>query len=202
MAVALRRAARARAPLVRYRRPEHVPVSFAQRRLWFIDQIEKGSAEYNMPEALHLRGPLDVDALRRTIQTIVDRHESLRTHFAQVEGEPVQVIVPRMQVEAPIEDFGDLPIEQRQQPVRDAMAEEWASPFDLATGAVFRLKLLRLGDQELVLLRTFHPIVSDGWSHGVFPREFMVLYEALLQGFVQHNKLTSKHAVRPAVGDN
>ena len=176
------RAEQVRAPLVRALRPERLPLSYAQQRLWFIDQLEGGSAEYNMPQALRLRGELDLDALQRTVDTIVERHESLRTHLAQVEGEPVQIIEPPRPVDLPLEDVSGLAEEQQQERVLEAMRREWEQPFDLAHGPVLRMKLIKVAERDHILLRNFHHIVSDGWSQSVFNREFMVLYEAFQQG--------------------
>ncbi|HEU5412936.1 MAG TPA: amino acid adenylation domain-containing protein, partial [Candidatus Angelobacter sp.] len=182
LAAHLSKAERMRAPLVRQARPERIPVSYAQQRLWFIDQLEGASAEYNMPQALRLRGNLDLVALQRTVDTIVERHESLRTHFAQIEGEPVQIIEPPQQVSLAIEDLSGLAEDEQRTRVLEAMRKEWEQPFNLATGPVMRMKLIRIADRDHILLRNFHHIVSDGWSQSVFNREFMVLYEAFQQG--------------------
>src|SRR5579864_2859248 len=163
-------------------RPERLALSYGQQRLWFIDRLQGGSAEYNVAEALRLRGELKVEALERTINTIVERHESLRTHFAEVEGSPVQVIEGVQRVEIAMVDLREWEGEEQQERVRELMGEEGAEAFDLERGPVLRLKLLKLGEKEHVLLRTMHHIVSDGWSQGVFNREFMVLYEAYEQG--------------------
>lgn len=176
------KAEKVRAPLVRQPRPERLPLSYAQQRLWFIDQLQGSSAEYNMPQALRLRGQLDLQALQRAVDTIVDRHESLRTHFAQVEGEPVQIIEPAHVVDLPIEDVRSLPEEEQRSRVLAIMRREWEEPFNLATGPVLRMKLIKVADHDHVLLRNFHHIVSDGWSQSVFNREFMVLYESFQQG--------------------
>src|SRR5579864_5377455 len=163
-------------------RPERLALSYGQQRLWFIDRLQGGSAEYNVAEALRLRGELKVEALERTINTIVERHESLRTHFAEVEGSPVQVIEGVQRVEIAMVDLREWEGEEQQERVRELMREEGAEAFDLERGPVLRLKLLKLGEKEHVLLRTMHHIVSDGWSQGVFNREFRVLYEAYEQG--------------------
>src|SRR5262249_3282820 len=110
----------ARPPLVRQPRPERLPLSYAQQRLWFIDEFEGTSTEYNMPEALHLQGELDQQALERTINTIVERHESLRTHFSQVDGEPFQTIVPSLPIAVPVEDLSALEEASQQQAVAAA----------------------------------------------------------------------------------
>ena len=176
------KADKVRAPLVRQARPDRIPLSYAQRRLWFIDQLEGGSAEYNMPQALRLRGSLDLQALQRAIDTIVERHESLRTHFAQIEGEPVQIIEPPRAFELPLEDLSGLGEEEQRDRALEIIRREWEEPFNLATGPVLRMKLIKVSERDHVLLRNFHHIVSDGWSQSVFNREFMLLYEAFQQG--------------------
>ncbi len=176
------KADKVRAPLVRQARPDRVPLSYAQRRLWFIDQLEGSSAEYNMPQALRLRGSLDLEALQRAIDTIVERHEILRTHFAQIEGEPVQVIEPPRACELPLEDLSGLGEEEQRDCALGIMRREWEQPFNLATGPVLRMKLIKVSERDHILLRNFHHIVSDGWSQSVFNREFMLLYEAFQQG--------------------
>jgi amino acid adenylation domain-containing protein len=161
---------------------ERLPASYAQNRLWFIDRLGGTSPEYNMPVALRLRGDLDRNALVRAINAIVERHESLRTHFAEVEGEPVQVIEQELRVEVPLEDLSGLGQGVAEERVVSAVQKEWEQAFDLDRGPLLRLKLLRLGEREHVLLRTMHHIVSDGWSEGIFNREFIILYEAFRGG--------------------
>jgi amino acid adenylation domain-containing protein len=175
-------AERARTPLARRERPQHLPLSYAQQRLWFIDQLEGASAEYNMPEALRLRGQLDIHALECTVNAIVERHESLRTHFAVVDGDPTQIIEPSLQLVLPVEDLTALDKEQQQRAVDAALRREWEEAFDLGRGPVFRVRLLKLGHNDHVLLRAFHHIVSDGWSLSIFNREFMLLYDAFRAG--------------------
>lgn len=182
LAAHLSHAEKLRAPLVREIRPERIPLSYAQQRLWFIDQLEGGSAEYNMPQALRLRGDLDLRALQRTLDTIVERHEILRTHFAQIEGQPVQIIEPPQSVKLPIEDLTGLAEDEQRNRVLKAMGKEWEEPFNLATGPVLRMRLIKVAERDHILLRNFHHIVSDGWSQSVFNREFMLLYEAFQQG--------------------
>jgi amino acid adenylation domain-containing protein len=177
------RAEKVRAPLVRQRRPERVPLSYAQQRLWFIDQLEgSNSTEYNMPSALRLRGELDMQALHRALDTIVERHESLRTHFTEIESQPVQIIEPPSPFHLKMENLSGLSEDAQRERVLAAMRQEWDQPFDLSRGPVLRVKLIKLSEQDHILLRTFHHIVSDGWSVGVFSREFMLLYEAFHEG--------------------
>ena len=182
LGVRLREAETGRPPLGRQERPVPVPVSYAQQRLWFIDRLEERSTEYNVPEALRLRGMLDRPALERALNAIVARHESLRTRFALVDGVPVQEIVPTLQLAVPVEDLRALAARVQRERVQAVLREEWRTPFDLAKGPLVRLRLLQLGAEEHVLVRTVHHIVSDGWSQGVFNREFMVLYEAFRAG--------------------
>ena len=169
-------------PLEREARGDRLVLSHAQQRLWFIDRLERMSTEYNLTGALRLRGEPDVEALERAINTIVERHESLRTHFAEVEGDPVQVIEAERRIAIPVEDLSGWEEGARQERVKAAMREEREKAFDLSCGPVLRVRLLKLGEQEHILLRTMHHIVSDGWSMGVFNREFMVLYEAYREG--------------------
>jgi hypothetical protein len=135
-----------------------------------------------MPEALRLRGPLDRLALQQTIDTIAARHESLRTRFVEIDGEPVQLIAPVLHIDLPLEDLSTLDEAAQQEQVAAALRQEWEQPFDLAHGPLLRLKLVRLNEQDHILLRTFHDIISDGWSQGVFNREIGVLYEAFREG--------------------
>ncbi len=165
-------------PLVRQQRPDQLPLSYAQQRLWFLDRLGGGSSEYNMPIALRLRGELDREALEKSINTIVTRHESLRTHFAEIEGEPVQVIEPELLIEIPIEDLSKLSELERASRVMAELREEGSLPFDLACGPLLRMRLLKLGEGDHILIRTMHHIAFDGWSEGVFNRELALLYEA------------------------
>jgi amino acid adenylation domain-containing protein len=182
LSVRLWEAGERRAPLEKQERPEQLPLSHAQQRLWFIDRVRGASAEYNIQEMLRLRGELDREALERSINTIVERHESLRTHFAEVDGVPVQVIEGELRVALPVEDLSELREEEQKERVREVVRREGAEAFDLSRGPVLRIRLLKLSEGEHILLRTMHHIVSDGWSEGVFNRELMVLYEAYQQG--------------------
>ncbi|WP_254623733.1 non-ribosomal peptide synthase/polyketide synthase [Myxococcus sp. CA033] len=169
-------------PLVPVPRTDALPLSFAQQRLWFIDQLEPASALYNMPSALRLVGDLDVAALEHSISDVVERHEALRTTFASREGEPVQHIHPAAPVTLPVVDLSTLPSAEREAEVLRLAREEALTPFDLATGPLFRVTLLRVEAREHVLLSTMHHIVSDGWSTGVLVRELGALYAAHLSG--------------------
>jgi amino acid adenylation domain-containing protein/FkbM family methyltransferase/non-ribosomal peptide synthase protein (TIGR01720 family) len=157
-------------------RPARLPLSFAQQRLWFVDRMEGGSPQYNVPETFRLRGELDVAALDRALQTVVARHESLRTHFAEVDGEAEQIIAPYVLVSLPLDDLTALDDDARDAAVAAAIGREWEEPFDLLHGPVLRVRLLKLGEREHIFLRTLHHIVTDGWSSGVLNREISALY--------------------------
>ncbi|MBZ5494708.1 MAG: amino acid adenylation domain-containing protein, partial [Acidobacteriia bacterium] len=171
-----------RARLERQVRGERLPLSYGQQRLWFIDQLEGGSTEYNMVEALRLKGVVKAEALERAINTIVERHESLRTHFEVVEDEAVQVIEGRGIIRLEQRDLSGMKGEEQAEALRAAMETEVEEKFDLSRGPLLRVKLLKLGEEEHVLLRTMHHIVSDGWSEGIFNRELQELYGAYVEG--------------------
>jgi len=161
---------------------DSAPLSFAQQRLWFLDQLEPDSFLYHVPRAIRINGALKVEALHRTLETIVARHEVLRTTFATAGGNPVQVISPTLSMPLPVEDLSELSEPGREAEALRLTAEEAQRPFDLARGPLLRANLLRLGAEEHILLLNMHHIVSDGWSHGVFVRELTALYEAFSQG--------------------
>jgi amino acid adenylation domain-containing protein len=169
-------------PLVAASRDGELPLSYAQQRLWFLDQLEPGSVGYNIPIAVRLTGRLDVDALERTLNEVVRRHEVLRTRFVAVRGEPVQVIEAEAQVTMPVVDLTELPTEQREAEARKLAAAEAQTPFDLSAGPLLRVKVLRLDAEEHVVLFNMHHIVSDGWSTGILVREVATLYEAYIEG--------------------
>ncbi|HEV3049323.1 MAG TPA: condensation domain-containing protein, partial [Longimicrobium sp.] len=158
------------------------PLSFAQERLWFIDRLEPESAVYGMPMALRLAGALDHAALERALGEVVRRHEVLRTVFGEADGSPVQVIAPFGGFALPVEDLSALGEADREAAVTRRADEEASRPFDLSAGPLFRAALLRLGQEDHVLLLSMHHIVSDEWSMGVLFGELSVLYEAYREG--------------------
>jgi amino acid adenylation domain-containing protein len=158
------------------------PLSFAQERLWFLDQLMPGAATYNMPAALGLRGRLDVRALAATLAGLTARHETLRTTFAVRGGQPVQAIAPPAAPALPLVDLGGLAAAARGREVRRLAAGEASRPFDLAAGPLLRATLLRLGALEHAALFTLHHIISDGWSVGVLVSEVAALYSAAVLG--------------------
>ncbi|HKV11775.1 MAG TPA: amino acid adenylation domain-containing protein, partial [Thermoanaerobaculia bacterium] len=157
------------------------PLSFAQERLWFLDQLDPGKATYNIPNALRLTGRLDVAALGASLAEVVRRHEVLRSTFALVDGQPVQVAGPPATA-MPLVDLSGLPGEQREGEVRQRMAQEVDRPFDLSRGPLLRALLLRIAADEHVAVLTMHHVASDGWSMGVLVREVAALYPAFAQG--------------------
>jgi amino acid adenylation domain-containing protein len=161
---------------------EVIPLSFAQQRLWFLDQLEGASAAYNMSAAVRLSGTLHVRALQQGLTEITRRHEMLRTTFPVVNGSPVQVVNPSQPLSITVEDLQSLAMEEQTITVYRLAAEEAQRPFNLAQGPLSRITLLRLNAEEHVLLVTMHHIVSDGWSIGVFLREWATLYETYVSG--------------------
>jgi len=154
-----------------------LPLSFSQERLWFLHQLEPESPAYNMPFAVLMKGSLDVAALAAAIDRIVERHEALRTTFRMTGDGPVQVVAPYLPLCLPRVDLSHLGNDRRQKENLRLAAAESLRPFDLATGFSLRITLLRLAPCEHLLLLTFHHIVSDGWSVGVFLRELVSFYQ-------------------------
>ncbi|MFD2169077.1 amino acid adenylation domain-containing protein [Tumebacillus lipolyticus] len=154
------------------------PASFAQQRLWFLDKLMPGSSMYNIPFATRMVGKLDVDAMARSLQEIVDRHETLRTVFIEENGAPMQVVQLNVPFAMPVLDLSYLPEESRMDHVSKLALADGSRPFDLETGPLMRTTLLKLNEQDHVLLLTMHHIISDAWSFGVLMKEVAVLYEA------------------------
>ncbi|MEO5369526.1 MAG: amino acid adenylation domain-containing protein [Magnetococcus sp. DMHC-1] len=158
-----------------------VPLSFAQQRLWFLDQLEGASATYSMPIALRLQGPLHRQALQQGLQTLVERHATLRSRFPTVDGLPTLQIA-REPLVWRVEDLQNQSSEEQQCQVQAMVGEDATTPFVLATGPLFRATLLILGERDHVILVNMHHIVSDGWSIGILMREWSQLYVALAEG--------------------
>ena len=159
-----------------------VVLSFAQQRLWFIDQLDPGNPAYNCPAAVSLRGPLDLEALQQSFNHLVARHESLRTTFVALDGLPQQIVSAPTALHIPLLDLQGQAPEQQQEEVRRIALAEAQTRFDLQAGPLLRVSLLRLGRQEHVLLLTIHHIISDAWSIGVLVREVAQLYESMREG--------------------
>ena len=158
------------------------PLSFAQRRLWFLDRLDPGTPLYNVPEVLALRGALDVSALERTIREILLRHEVLRSRFGGGNGEPLQMTAEDAGFSLTVTDLAALPEGRRAAEARALAEQEGDLPFDLERGPLFRARLLRLARDEHWLLLTLHHIVSDEWSMGVLYREIGELYGEFREG--------------------
>src|SRR5919202_5808133 len=143
------------------------PASFAQQRLWFIDQLVPGNAFYNVVTALRLTGSLNLTALEQTFNEIVQRHETLRTTFAAVSGQPVQIISPAFTTNLKLLELQHLPPEQREIEAHKLTAAESLRPFNLSTGPLMRVTVLRLTETKHLLLLNMHHIAFDDWSIGV-----------------------------------
>ncbi|HYR09716.1 MAG TPA: amino acid adenylation domain-containing protein, partial [Longimicrobium sp.] len=167
-------------PIERVDRGGRLPLSFAQQRLWFLEQLGDIGSTYHIPTRLRLGGDLDRPALRRALDAIAARHEALRTTFVEVEGEPVQRIAEESRFHLLEHDLGDHPDAAAE--LRRLAAEEAGAPFDLEQGPLIRGRLVRLPADDHVLLVTMHHIVSDGWSMEVLTRELGTLYDAFRRG--------------------
>jgi amino acid adenylation domain-containing protein/FkbM family methyltransferase len=161
---------------------ESAPLSFAQQRLWFLNQLEPESAAYNESRAYRLSGVLDVAALQIALDQVVTRHEVLRTNFVSVDGNPTQVIAGTGSVELPLIDLSAGPESGREAEARRLLLENVRQPFDLSRDLMLRVMLLRLDEQEHVLLVVKHHIASDGWSSGIFWPELADLYRSVVSG--------------------
>ncbi|HEU5378335.1 MAG TPA: amino acid adenylation domain-containing protein [Ktedonobacteraceae bacterium] len=154
------------------------PLSFAQERLWFLDQLMPGSVFYSVPVTIDIAGQLDIEAFEASLQKIVERHETLRTTFSVMNGQPMQVIVPSLSIQLPFIDLRGLVTEEQKEELQRLMQEEIARSFDLSNGSLLRVALLRLAEQKHVMLLNMHHIVCDGWSLEIFRQELVSLYNA------------------------
>jgi len=168
-------------PIEKIPRDQNLPISFAQQRLWFLDQLAPGSASYNIPTAMRLRGKLNVKALEKSLQEIVRRHESLRTTFAENEGTPVQIVADEFDLQLEQTDLSTLPEVEREQEVTRLIHQDAEAVFDLARGPLYRTHLIKLADEDWAFLFNMHHIISDGWSVGVLINEVIQLYLAFSQ---------------------
>ncbi|HEX6291542.1 MAG TPA: amino acid adenylation domain-containing protein, partial [Herpetosiphonaceae bacterium] len=166
-------------PIVPVAHDQPLPLSFAQERLWILDQLEPGSTTYNIPASFRLTGSLDMPALEQSLSEIVRRHAALRTRFTATDGVAAQVIDPATKTGLILRDLSALPPDRRPAEAQRWMLEEHRQPIDLAHGPLLRCTLIRLSDEDHMLLVTMHHIVSDGWSISVFVRELSALYTAL-----------------------
>ena len=171
-------------PIVAQQRPDFLPLSFAQQRLWFLDQLLPDTTLYNVLFALKLTGSLNLNAFETALNSLIDRHESLRTIFPTIQGEAQQLILPHLSIRVAdcLDDLSSLPHEEQQTWVETLASKEANTPFNLSSGPLIRLKLIKLSLHEHALLITMHHIISDGWSMGIFFKELSELYNLYLQG--------------------
>ena len=161
---------------------DNIPLSFAQQRLWFLDQLVPGNPFYNVSFAARLNAPLNAAVLKQSFNAIVQRHEALRTTFTAVDGVPVQVIAPSLEIPLPVSDLRGLSPSQQQAEVSSLAVEEAQKPFNLEKGPLLRVKVAHLGNEEYVLLVTMHHIISDEWSTELLINEVAAHYEAFAEG--------------------
>ena len=167
-------------PMTRVSRDEPLPLSFAQQRLWFLDQLEPNNPLYNVPHIVRLRGALNAKVLEKTLNEIVRRHETLRTRFDAIDDQPVQVIASSLDLPLAITDLTSFPETERESEARKRAMDEVKTPFNLTTGPLLRASLIKLADDDHVLILNTHHIISDRWSLGVLSQELAALYEAYL----------------------
>jgi amino acid adenylation domain-containing protein len=170
-------------PMRRADRTKRIPLSFAQQRLWFLDQLEPLNPLYNISYVTRMSGQLDIDTLEESLRAVVRRHESLRTTFQVVDDEPVQVIAPDLPVKITLFDVSHLPtLEEREAEARRLANEEIRTPFTLAVGPLMRPLLIKIGEDDHAMILNMHHIISDRWSFGVLSQELATLYEARVAG--------------------
>ncbi|MFH0965952.1 MAG: amino acid adenylation domain-containing protein [Planctomycetota bacterium] len=170
------------APITRFPRDKHVPLSYSQEMLWWVHKARPGLTAYNIPFRLRLSGPLDIPALERSLNEIVRRHEILRTTFRTVGRRPVQVIAPDLRLDVPLFDLTDLPETDRETAARKRITAESRQRMRLGGGPLVRACLLRLAHDDHILFLLIHHIIFDGWSLDVFFSELSLLYEAFSAG--------------------
>lgn len=158
------------------------PPSFGQQRLWFLDQLEPKTPAYNLLRVIRMQGPLNVAALSRTLQMIVERHASLRTVFVSEAGEPTQLVQEHVDVVVAQTDLLGMSISSEDQEIARIAGEEAQTSFDLNTGPLFRVRLLRLQTNVHILILVIHHIITDGWSMSIFFREIAAIYRHLVDG--------------------
>lgn len=158
------------------------PLSYAEQRLWFLEQFEGGHAAYNIPIGFRLTGPLNPQALELTLKQIVQRHDILRASFHLEDGQPRKIIAERLSIVLPVNDLREKRAKEQQAEIERLVMQDARTPFHLAEVPLFRLRLFRLANKEYEFYLTIHHIIFDGWSFGVFLDELSGMYEAFLQG--------------------
>ena len=169
-------------PVKRQGRSEPAPASFAQQRLWFINQIEPETPLYNIPQMMRIRGPLQVNALERSLNEVVRRHEALRTTFHELDGQPIQLITPPSNCQLGVTDLSHLSADESKDEIQRWALERAKRPFDLARDPMLRAFLLRAANDQHVLLIVIHHIAGDRWSAGILAQELEALYAAFVRG--------------------
>jgi amino acid adenylation domain-containing protein len=172
----------ARQAIPRRDRSASAPLSLAQERLWFLDQLNPGNPAYNVPAVVRLSGRLDVPTLARALNGVAQRHEILRTRFVPEQGRPAQQVAPAAELSLPVVDLRRVPAARRQRHLQAIAAASTRVPFDLGRGPMLRMILLRLAGDEHVGLLTIHHIISDQWSINIMVQELGALYGAVLAG--------------------
>jgi amino acid adenylation domain-containing protein len=171
-------------PITPAARDQLLPLSFGQQRLWTVAQLEPNSCRYSVPRAIRLTGILNPQALAKALNSVVERHEVLRTTYVIQRGWPVQVIAQKASIALPVEDLSMLPAADREKSASRILHAEVEKPFNLETDTVFRARLLKLGTEDHILFLNTHHIASDGWSFGVLKRDLAIFYQAALDGTV------------------
>ncbi|MBC1299998.1 AMP-binding protein, partial [Nostoc sp. UCD122] len=166
-------------PLIKTKRPQNLPLSFAQERLWLLNQLEPDSPFYNEQTALKLHGQLNVVALEQSFNKIIERHEVLRTNFHTINEQPVQVIADSLTLSVPVVDLTELPESEREIACQQLAKMQAAQAFYLASSPLIRACVVKLKELEYALLLTVHHILVDGWSTGILMRELATIYSAL-----------------------
>ncbi len=169
-------------PLVPVPRDQPLPLSFAQQRLWFIDQLTPGGVMYNVTGRIRLHGKTDPMVVAKALSELCRRQEVLRTRFPSIDGQPVQFIDPSAAVDLPVSDLRELPAEERRDKARQVMSSQARTAFDLAAGPLVRFHLLLMNDDQATLVYTMHHSITDGWSMGILSQEVSTLYEAYRNG--------------------
>jgi amino acid adenylation domain-containing protein len=169
-------------PLQKISRDGSLCLSFSQERLWFLYQLEPENISYNIPICLRMEGQLRVDVLKESLSEIIRRHEALRTTFADVGGQPIQIVSPPSPINLFVVDLQGVPENERRKKAQLVVIQEMQRSFDLRKGPLIRVALLQLNSEEHLLVVTMHHIIADGWSLGVFAREFEALYRSLEKG--------------------
>ena len=160
----------------------HFPLSFAQERLWFLHQLAPESFAYSIPVAYRIKNHLDVKAFEQVVNEIARRHDALRTTFPVIDGRPVQTVSAFKKIELPVIDLSRQAVEDQELEATRLMNEEAIRPFDLAQGPLWRVQLLRLAENDHIVLMTIHHIICDGWALTILVRDVSILYEALSNG--------------------